>query len=193
MTGHLTPGEQIDALDRTLPPDRVAHLDACEACRHDLGHLRGAVEAARTVGVPEPSPLFWSHQSARISAMVAAESDERPRTTWTYAAWLGGAAAMVAAGLLFVRAGSAPAVSPLPVGRSQAISAGVPTADTEDSADQRAWSVVEDLGVEIDADAARATLTPASGAADRALEALDADEEAALIRALRTELKGKTG
>jgi hypothetical protein len=64
---------------------------------------------------------------------------------------------------------------------------------SRDDANERAWSVVEDLGGEIDGDLAAAALTPATGAADRALEDLDSDEQAELVRVLQRELKRKTG
>ena len=53
--------------------------------------------------------------------------------------------------------------------------------------------MVEDLGGEIDREAATAALTPATGAADRAVEDLDIDEQAELVRVLQRELKRKTG
>jgi hypothetical protein len=53
--------------------------------------------------------------------------------------------------------------------------------------------VVEDLGGQIDGDAATAALTPATGAADRAVEDLDSDEQAELVRVLQRELTRKTG
>ena len=35
--------------------------------------LRGAIEAAAEVSVPEPSPLFWNHLSERVRTAVAEE------------------------------------------------------------------------------------------------------------------------
>ncbi len=194
MTGHLTPDEQIDSLEGTLGPDRAAHLDVCGTCRDAVARLRETFDAARRVDVPEPSPLFWQHQAARISELVAGESIQRPRSAWTYAAWAGSAAAVAAAGLLFLRTASTPAPSSLAVGlqardASPALSEPAP----RDGSDERAWSVVEDLGGEIDGDAATAALTPATGAADRAIEDLDSDEQAELVRVLQRELKRKTG
>jgi len=194
VTGHLTPDEQIDSLEGTLGPVRAAHLDGCRACRDDVARLRETFDAARRVVVPEPSPLFWQHQAARISELVADESIQRPQSAWTYAAWAGGAAAVAAAGLLFLRTASPPAPSSLAVGL-QARDARSALSDPapRDGSDERAWSVVEDLGGEIDGDAATAALTPATGAADRAVEELDSDEQAELVRVLQRELTRKTG
>ncbi len=154
MTGHLTPDEQIDSLEGTLGPDRAAHLDVCGTCRDDVARLRETFDAARRVDVPEPSPLFWQHQAARISELVAGESIQRPRSAWTYAAWAGSAAAVAAAGLLFLRTASTPVPSSLAVGlQARDASPALSEPASRDDADERAWSVVEDLGGEIDGDA----------------------------------------
>jgi hypothetical protein len=194
VTGHLTPDEQIDSLEGTLGPDRAAHLDGCRACRDAVARLRETFDAARRVGVPEPSPLFWQHQAARISELVAGESIQRPRSAWTYAAWAGIGASVAAAGLLFLRTASPPEPSSSATGVQArdgmpALSEPAP----HDASDEHAWSVVEGLGGEIDGDAATAALTPATGAADRAVEDLDSDERAELVRVLQHELTRKTG
>ena len=194
MTGHLTPDEQIDSLEGTLGPDRTAHLDGCETCRGAVARLRETFDATRRVDVPEPSPLFWQHQAARISALVADESMQRPRSTWTYAAWAGSAAAVATAGLLFLRTASTPVPSSLGVGlQVHDASPALSEPALRDDADEPAWAVVEDLGGEIDGDLAVAALTPATGAADRAVEELDSDERAELVRVLQRELKRKSG
>src|SRR6185436_8662720 len=41
-----------------------------------LDELRAMLAAARDVDVPEPSPLFWDHLSARVSEAVAAEESD---------------------------------------------------------------------------------------------------------------------
>ena len=194
MIGHLAPGEQIDSLDGTLGADRAAHLDGCQTCRDEVARLRETVDTARLVDVPDPSPLFWQHQAARISELVAGESIQRSRSAWTYAAWAGSAAAVAAAGLMFLRTASTPEPSSLAVGlQARDASPTLSEPASGDLPDERAWSVVEDLGGEIDGAAATAALTPATGAADLALEDLDSDEQAELVRVLQRELKRKTG
>ena len=113
---------------------------------------------------------------------------------WTYAAWAGSAAAVAAAGLLFLRTASTPAPSSPAVGlqardASPALSEPAP----RDLPDERAWSVVEDLGGEIDGDAATAALTPATGAADLAVEDLDSDEQAELVRRVAARAEAENG
>jgi predicted anti-sigma-YlaC factor YlaD len=196
VTRHLTSDEQIDSLEGTLGPARAAHLDGCHACRAALASLRETFEQARRVEVPEPSPLFWSHQAARISEAVASDSPRRPHARWTYAAWAGGAAVVMAAALLLVRTPSTPLASMVASAvQPREARAALPVSSAtlaDDGADEAAWSVLKDLGGEIDPDAAVA-LTPATGAADRALDDLDADERAELVRVLQQELKGRAG
>src|SRR4029079_3666755 len=97
-TSHLSPAEDIDALDGTLSSDRKAHLDECPRCRADVA---GLAETARDLGlsdVPDPSPLFWDHQAARIAEAVAAEPAQ-PRSLLPRLAWGGAVAAAASRGL----------------------------------------------------------------------------------------------
>jgi hypothetical protein len=73
MTPHLTPEELIDSRERQLPPARQAHADACAVCRAELAQLNELLLNVAAVDVPEPSPLFWDHLSARIRDRVAHE------------------------------------------------------------------------------------------------------------------------
>jgi hypothetical protein len=101
---------------------------------------------------------------------------------------------VAAAGVLFLRTASTPVPSSAAVGlQARDAASALSEPAFRDGADERAWSVVEDLGGQVDGDAAAAALTPATGAADRALEDLDADEQAELVRVLQRELKRKTG
>jgi hypothetical protein len=75
MNTHLSIEEFVDAIDGTLPGDRRAHLQNCEACRREmaeLGVLAKDVEASAVV--PEPSPLFWDHFSRRVKDATATTS-----------------------------------------------------------------------------------------------------------------------
>jgi hypothetical protein len=73
MTPHLTPEELIDSRERQLPPARQAHADACVVCRAELAQLDEMLRDVAAVDVPEPSPLFWDHLSARIRDRIAHE------------------------------------------------------------------------------------------------------------------------
>lgn len=78
MTPHLTPEELIDSRERQLPPARQAHADACAVCRAELARLDEVLLDVAAVDVPEPSPLFWDHLSARIRDRIAHEPPPAP-------------------------------------------------------------------------------------------------------------------
>jgi hypothetical protein len=78
MTPHLTPDELIDSRDRQLAPARQAHADACVVCRTKLAELDEVLRDVAAADVPEPSPLFWDHLSARIRERVAHEPPPAP-------------------------------------------------------------------------------------------------------------------
>jgi hypothetical protein len=66
---HLTDLELIAAIedaDRDFPAPRRRHLDACGSCRSRADDLRAVIVEAKDASVPEPSPLFWQHFSARV-------------------------------------------------------------------------------------------------------------------------------
>src|SRR5262245_46229042 len=71
---HLTPSEFIDAAEDALAAARAAHLDACADCRAQAANLTAALRQADAGEIPEPSPLFWNHLSARVREAVATES-----------------------------------------------------------------------------------------------------------------------
>src|SRR5215471_16146260 len=83
--GHLHPNELIDLAEGTRPQSAAPHLLACESCRRQLAEARALIAAAATVEVPEPSPLFWDHLSARVREAVLTEGAPRripPFTLW---------------------------------------------------------------------------------------------------------------
>ena len=95
-TRHLTADELVSALD-LLPDARVArHLESCATCRAALADLEDMQLRARgAADVPEPSPLFWEHLSARVRAET--DSSPIPRATiwWRPLTALGALAALV--------------------------------------------------------------------------------------------------
>ncbi len=57
---------------------RAAHLETCAACREQAAALaRDARATRRAVDVPEPSPLFWEHFSARVRDGASTASRRR--------------------------------------------------------------------------------------------------------------------
>jgi hypothetical protein len=72
-TRHLTAAELIDALDDALAPSRATHVTACSACQARIDGLRVTLNTTREADVPEPSPLFWDHFSARVAEAIATD------------------------------------------------------------------------------------------------------------------------
>ena len=82
---HLYPDTFVDLLDGTLAASAVPQLASCDTCRQQLANLRVTWQAAADVEVPEPSPLFWDHLSARVHDAVSAEM--QPRAAWWRIDW----------------------------------------------------------------------------------------------------------
>jgi hypothetical protein len=185
---HLSPEDLLDAAEGTRAPGEFPHLAECDACRRQLDDLRQAISAV-DVDVPEPSPLFWDHLSARVREVVAAEP--QPSTAWwrSWTPWRFGAAsaALAAAVLLAVAlghrttpAGSVP-VPPVPV-----VSAPAPGIA---AVDDPSLTFVADLAEGVDWDAAsRAGFTASAAAVDGALQDLTPEESAELQRLLNEAL-----
>jgi len=100
---HLAPATFIDLLDGTIAESAVPHLAVCARCSDQLSALRATWQAAADADVPEPSPLFWDHFSARVREAVAAEPvrpsgwREYLRQPWRVAGLAGAAALIVVA------------------------------------------------------------------------------------------------
>jgi hypothetical protein len=99
---HLSESELIDLAEGARGEATVPHLQECDRCRRQLEDLRAAMSAAARVDVPEPSPLFWDHFSARVHDAVAAEGGQAGRRAWwrfAYGApvWSGAAAILLIA------------------------------------------------------------------------------------------------
>jgi anti-sigma factor RsiW len=77
---HLSDTELLDFIDGTLTPARAAHLAACDSCRRQADELRATMRAVSSVDVPEPSPLFWDHFSARVRQGI--DPDTSPGVAW---------------------------------------------------------------------------------------------------------------
>jgi hypothetical protein len=80
MTAHLRDTEFADLLDGALGADRQAHLKTCQACREKADELTATLAAVEDRVVPEPSPLFWDHFSARVRAAIDVEP--APGSAW---------------------------------------------------------------------------------------------------------------
>ena len=190
---HLSPEELVDLAEGTRPEQSFAHLATCAKCRQRLEDLRQAIAAAGVdAEVPEPSPLFWDHLSARIREAVAAEtaalqpSGASGRFSWRSAA-LVGAVGLVLAVALAWRLGPRP-VAELEV--PAVVSSGTPEGQANASdADVGPLSFVADLAESLDWEAAaEAGLTTRLGIVDRTLTELSSEEIVELERLLNEAL-----
>jgi hypothetical protein len=181
---HLTAEELLDLAEGCRPLSSAPHLAACEMCRQQLDELRD-VMATLDADVPEPSPLFWEHFSARVRETVAA--DAAPvrswfgvgRWPWTLAAAMSAAVVVIAAALTVRTPPALTHVSP--------VVAEVPSADvgSAPAVDDPSFSLLGDLAGSLDWDAAaEAGISMEVGTADSAVRELNDGERTELQRLL---------
>jgi hypothetical protein len=193
---HLSPSELVELVEGTLATARVGHLDACDRCRAAAAELENAVQRASAIdeGVPEPSPLFWDHLSARVRAAVAHEHVSRT------AGWLASvrplapvAAAVVVLVLvsatMIMRRPAVP-VSLQPGTDVAHVEPGMDVDSTIDPAHGEVWEVLTAAAADLELDEAHAAgMSVPPSAIDRAVQRLSADELNELGRLLQSELK----
>ncbi len=204
---HLSRATLLEAIESPaqLPAPDARHLRECSGCRAQVDALRAVLARAAGDRAPEPSPLFWEHFAARVSAAVRSEPMprtssawvsrlSRPMTTWAVAVV---AAVLVIVSVVWRVTLHAPTpVGPGPMPAATASSAATPgatalvapPADNLD-ADER-WAVVrvaaEDLAWE---DVHDAGIGARPGAAEAVALELTAAERSELARLLDRELK----
>jgi len=195
MGRHLSAAELLDLAEGAATNERYPHLAACDGCRTELADARAALALARGVDVPEPSPIFWDHLSARIHDAVAAERSvgfgfSRIRSAdggrsmwmpWRLAVPVGAAALTVAIVL-----GVLPRISQNAPATQQPRAAVDATAAADTTiADDPSLSFVADLASELDWDGvAQAGFSTRPGDIDGVLPTLSASETAELQRLL---------
>ena len=184
MSRHLTPDELDEALTTGSGSERVrVHLSECGDCAAQLASLARLVGELAAEDVPEPSPLYWEHASARIKTSVAAEAVARPSrvTQWTWLTGLVGAAAVTT---IVVITRPPDAIPPVDRADRSAVAV-VAAGDVDDGS----WPLVESAAGALDVDeAVRAGLLATGDTADRAVLQLSADERAELAAMLEAEL-----
>jgi hypothetical protein len=84
---HLTPDELIDAVEDALDSDQRRHLAICETCRASVADLERLLQHTRHVPVPDPSPRFWDHFSARVRAAIATEGSPAQAVPFEWLRW----------------------------------------------------------------------------------------------------------
>jgi hypothetical protein len=180
---HLTSDELIDAMDGLLAPDRQPHLATCETCQRELSDLSGVLSEAKQTSVPEPSPFFWQHFSARVSTAIDAEQAAGNWPSWLR--WqvllpLGAVAMIILALMISVPKQDAPDVA-----LHAPLSIVEPDAPSEDG-----WIMLADLVGDLDVEtAAAAGVAVKPGVAElAALEWMTTEEQRELTRLLKAEL-----
>jgi hypothetical protein len=200
---HLTGAELIDFLDDRLPADRAGHVVGCERCRGEADALRAAVALASSDAVPEPSPLFWGHFSARVADAVRDETplpDGPASAAWLRSPLVGWAAAaslslLVMMSVVWRATLHAPAPTrAAPGGTAAGPQAGSSVAEvvpsgTEDLGTDTAWDFLRSAAEGLASDDAHAAgLTARPGSADGVALELSPDERSELARLLDEEL-----
>jgi len=192
MTKHLSAPQFVDALDARVAPDVQAHLDACAACAEQLAGLRGTVtRAAEQRDVPEPSPLFWDHFSARVREAVSAEPVPVPFwVQWWRPIVALSAMTAVAAFVVWIRV-FPPAQTDQPV----AITAGAPATETgpvlpaTTDNDDMPWNLIVALASDLSHDDLHELVPTEHGVAGM-VEDLTPEQRAAFVQLVKREMGG---
>ena len=167
---HLTSDQLVDLAEGVRTEPSMPHLQSCEACRVKLAELRATLSAAAEVDVPEPSPLFWDHFSARVHEAVEAERASagvawfRHWLSWPGVPLWAGSLAVVVLAVVVMTRGSV-SETPAPRGSVDVVAESPPEVPV--LADDASLSLVADLVTGLDWDAAvEAGLTTDLGIAD---------------------------
>ncbi len=194
---HLSNDDILDLAEQRGNPASRAHLAACPSCAARVDDLRAVLAEARAADVPEPSPLFWEHLSARVSDAVADEAQPGRAAApvrWLRPAWLVAAATLAAVALVLlvvVRPAPVPPAGPAAapaVPLAEGLPAGSDDTPGPDVLDEP-WALVAALSDELPPDGALAAgLDPVPGSAEQAAETLSAGERDELVRLLEAEL-----
>ncbi|HEX7794403.1 MAG TPA: hypothetical protein VF456_08640 [Vicinamibacterales bacterium] len=182
---HLTSEELLDLAEGTRSESSAPHLATCHSCRQQLNELRD-VMATLQVDVPEPSPLFWDHFSARVSEAVA--SDAKSARSWFgIGTWSWGVAAALTAVVVVVAVSRVPKTPADTTRGSASVVAEVPAADIGSTlmGDDPSFVLLRDLAGGLDWDAAAEVgIGMDVGSADTAVAELSDAERTELQRLL---------
>lgn len=191
---HLSPAAFVDLLDGAVPDAAAPHLAFCVSCQQQLAELRATRQAAGAAGVPEPSPLFWDHLSARVRDAVAAEPVRRARwwgveVSWRVAVLTSAAAAAVALAAVLLQA---PRIAPVPEhpASQPALGETVGVQRQAPSVEDESLGFVADLMGDLDWDAVSELGLASRGGADRAVAEMNNGERVELQRLLGEALAG---
>jgi hypothetical protein len=189
---HLTPEELLDLAEGTRSTVVEPHLAKCEACRQQLEELRD-VMASLEIDVPEPSPLFWDHLSARVRDAVAADAG-RARSWFGFGRWSWGVAAVMSTVVVVVAVSLSLRTPPTGITHQPgAVEEPITDVGSSVPADDPSFILLGDLAGSLDWDsAAEAGIAMNVGAADDVVAELTEAERTELQRLLRAAI-GPTG
>jgi hypothetical protein len=182
---HVTTDERLALIESAGAPNHP-HLATCARCRAEVEEGRIALGDVRLSEVPEPSPLFWDHLSARVSERVAAgpETRRRPVAAWRVLVPTAVGVIAVVLAVWIDRGAFRGPVSPAPA-------PGVASAETVVGpvGDDESWSMLGQMAAEFDVDTLSDSLgTSEAAGAESAVYQLNARERATLAELLRTEM-----
>jgi len=192
---HLSPSELVDAVDGAIDGNGASHVESCARCPAAIEELRGVAQRVAVEGeVPEPSPLFWDHLSARVHEGVSGERvapvpwwlvSVRPFAPIAAAVVL---LVLVSATIVIRREPPSPGVE---VPRETArVEAGMDVDSTIDPANSEVWEVLTAAAADLELDDAHAAgMSVQPAAIDRAVQRMSAEELNELGRLLQSELK----
>ncbi len=194
---HLSDHEILAVVEGRADEGVQAHAAACGRCAERIEPLRAVLARVRADEIPEPSPLFWSHLSARVAAAVAEEqvaaggAGWRLPWGWKSAAMLAAAAACVVAAVVLGTGREGGPDGPVLTGtvsRPVAASADAEAGPADDGTFDLVAAIIARLGGEGAGDAG---FDLAPGSVERAARRLSPDERDALVRVLEEELAGR--
>lgn len=179
---HFSAAEFVDEVEGHLADARRIHLDTCRRCAEQARITRKALRDAQGTEMPEPSPLFWEHFSARVSDAVR-DARPDPVAWWRHPAPVVACTVVLAAALLI---GVRGALLPVPAAPAPAIVA--PAAPS--AADDPAWNLLTEVASTVEQqDPQPAPFTVRPSEIDRAVVNLSDAERRELRRLLEDEMK----
>lgn len=199
---HLSATEFVELIESsgTLAPGRVRHGQTCAECVARAEALREMRAAALEDEETQPSPLFWDHFAARVSAAVRNEPTPAPYLSWfRRPAITWGTAASMAMLLVAIAVWRATLHAPAPVvsiarhaSTSDVVLPLPEVAGADDVDADEAWAVVRAATIDLNWDDVHAAGLSAhpDDVENVALE-LTADERHELARLLDADLKRK--
>lgn len=195
---HLSRDELLALAESEAPVAARHHAAECRRCRAEVESLRRVLRETRSLDVPEPSPLFWDHFSARVRGAIERERAPARAGAWPWLAprWIavsGTLAATVLAGVLAVgRVPAGPAAgTPVPAvaGAPAPDQAGAPRAWSAEP-EGEAWELVAGLAESVEDEGLAELLEAAPpGAAEQMVPLLTAEEQVELERIIRSEME----